>query len=125
MVDAREPVGFVGLGNMGLPMITRLVKAGYPVRAFDIAAAARDRAMAAGASLAGDLAEVPAGSGVVILMLPDSGAVGAVLRDAGFAAALTPSTMVIDMSSAEPEQTRALAGELAARRVRMVDAPVS
>jgi 3-hydroxyisobutyrate dehydrogenase len=118
-------IGFVGLGNMGLPMVGRLVAAGHHVRAYDIDAAARDRAAALGATAVAAPADVAPGTGVVVLMLPDSAVVSAVVRDPAFAGSLRPGSVLVDMGSSEPEETRRLAAELAARGVRMVDAPVS
>src|SRR5579859_5768461 len=72
-------VGFVGLGNMGIPMTRRLVAAGYEVRGYDTSPAARANFAAIGPSEAGggvtaaaDLASVGTGADAVILMLPDS-----------------------------------------------------
>lgn len=121
----RPLIGFIGLGNMGLPMTERLMAAGYPVQAFDIAPPARDRAAVAGATAVSALGASAAGARVVILMLPNSFAVGSVLRDPALRSHLARGTLVIDMSSSEPDHTRVLAAELAEHGVRMVDAPVS
>ncbi len=118
-------IGFVGLGNMGLPMTRRLVDGGYRVNAYDVAPEARARAVAVGAHGVPDLPGAAEDADVVILMLPDSNVVAAVLHDNTFRAALKPGVTVVDMSSSEPVRTRELAAELAGAGVRMVDAPVS
>nr|MDT0660715.1 NAD(P)-dependent oxidoreductase [Micromonospora sp. DSM 115978] len=118
-----EPVAFIGLGNMGGPMSARLVRAGYPVRGFDLAPAARRALADAGGTAVETLADAVRGASTVVLMLPSSDVVAATVHDEGFAA--EPGTTVIDMSSSEPLRTRALAAELAQRRVTLVDAPVS
>jgi 3-hydroxyisobutyrate dehydrogenase len=118
-----ETVGFIGLGNMGGPMSARLVRAGYRVTGFDLAAPARDALTRAGGIAVPDLAGAVADAGIVVLMLPNSDIVEATVRDEGFAAA--PGTIVVDMSSSEPMRTRGLAAELAERGVTLVDAPVS
>lgn len=116
-------VGFVGLGNMGTPMVRRLVDAGYQVAAWDTAPAARARlADVPGVRVAGDVA---AGADAVILMLPDSDVVEAVVLDGGLLDRLDPHTVLVDMSSSEPMRTRALAARCAERGVTLVDAPVS
>jgi 3-hydroxyisobutyrate dehydrogenase len=120
-----ERIGFVGLGNMGHPMTSRLVGAGHHVRAYDVAEAARARAVEAGAVEAATLAAAADDADLVVLMLPNSDIVEQVVTDPGFAQALSPGTTVIDMSSSEPLRTRALAARLAERGIRMVDAPVS
>lgn len=128
MPDGALPVvGFIGLGNMGQPMSRQLLDAGYQVRGFDLSEAARGTfAEAAGNAIpVTSAAEAAAGATVVILMLPDSSVVESVATDPAFAAALTPDTIVVDMSSSEPERTRALAKTLGERGVAFIDAPVS
>lgn len=120
---AGATVGFVGLGNMGGPMSTRLVGAGYRVQGFDLAQASRQVLADAGGTAVANLEAAVAGAGVVILMLPNSDIVAATLRDKGFVA--EPGTIVVDMSSSEPLRTRALAAELKDRGITLVDAPVS
>lgn len=129
MSDAQENtrrIGFVGLGNMGEPMVRRLAAAGYPVRAFDQATAARDRLSGAdGVTVTGQAADVADGADVVILMLPDSAAVEQVLLGDGLLARVAPGALVADMSSSEPTRTRALARQVASAGHTLVDAPVS
>lgn len=121
-----EPVsvGFIGLGNMGRPMASHLLGAGHEVRGFDISMDARD-AFAGIGGLAVDTAARAAEADVVILMLPDSRVVTAVMGDPAVQAAVRPGSVVIDMSSSEPLVTRELASSLAARDVVLLDAPVS
>jgi 3-hydroxyisobutyrate dehydrogenase len=122
--DALAPgdaVGFVGLGNMGLPMAGLLVDAGYDVRGYDASEDARARF----AEPVDSLAAAGERARAVILMLPDSSVVSAVLIDESLLAALAPGTLLIDMSSSEPTETRKLAEEVAAHGAELVDAPVS
>src|SRR5262245_23869087 len=119
-------VGFVGLGNMGVPMAANLLKAGHTVTVFDLDPA-RVQAFVqqhggTGAASTADLA----GSEFVVTMLPD----GHVVRDVylgsgGLAAVLSAGAIAIDMSSSDPQGTRALGAELAKRGIALVDAPVS
>jgi len=118
-------IGFVGLGNMGMPMATRLVTAGYTVRGFDVAEPVRGTFAAAGGSAVDTLGAVVTGVDQLILMLPDSKVVTAVLGDQELSENLAAGTIVIDMSSSEPIKTRALAAELDARGIVLIDAPVS
>ncbi|HEY1664905.1 MAG TPA: NAD(P)-dependent oxidoreductase [Trebonia sp.] len=119
-------IGFVGLGNMGWPMAENLHAAGFPLLVRD---ADEDRQLAFSAAHPGAVAaEGPgafAAAGTVVTMLPDGAAVADALLDWGIAAALAPGALVIEMSSADPSDTRETAAGLAARGVRMVDAPVS
>jgi 3-hydroxyisobutyrate dehydrogenase len=125
MSEAISTVGFVGLGRMGSPMTARLVGAGFRVQAFDVSAEARAAAVAAGATEAVELADAVRGADAVILMLPDSRVVTSVLEDPSLVEALAAGTIVIDMSSSEPQRTRDLAAGLAIRGIQLVDAPVS
>jgi len=117
-------IGFIGLGKMGTPMASRLIEAGHRVLGFDLAADALAHLASAGGTPVHSAGEAAA-SDVVILMLPDSNIVTSVLRADDVAAALTPGSTVIDMSSSEPLRTRELATELAGRGIHLVDAPVS
>ncbi|WBU37461.1 NAD(P)-dependent oxidoreductase [Homoserinibacter sp. YIM 151385] len=124
MPESPVRIGFIGLGRMGTPMAGRLIAGGHEVLGFDLAEAAREQLARAGGQPVGTAAEAAAAE-LVILMLPDSGVVEAVLGDAAVATALAAGSVVIDMSSSEPLRTRALAEELGARGIALVDAPVS
>ena len=114
----------MGLGNMGLPMASRLVAAGHEVRGYDALESARDQAVVVGVPVGGSLGEV-AGVDILVLMLPDSRVVDLVLSDPDVVAGLRPGSVVVDMSSSEPMSARELSARLATRGVRFVDAPVS
>jgi 3-hydroxyisobutyrate dehydrogenase len=119
-------IGFVGLGNMGLPMAVRLVGAGHEVVGTDLVSENRTRFAEQGGVATASAAEAAAGAEVLILMLPNSEIVESVVLDDAVAGSLRPGSIVIDMSSSEPLRTRALADRLAAERgVDLVDAPVS
>jgi 3-hydroxyisobutyrate dehydrogenase len=125
-------VGFVGLGRMGSPMAALLAAAGYRVLGYDVSAGAAGAwaKRAAGAGVGGavavaELTGAAAGTGAVVLMLPDSAVVTDVLLRQGLLAALPAGAVVIDMSSSAPQVTRELAAQAAAVGVALVDAPVS
>ncbi len=123
---SSRTVGFVGLGNMGEPMVRRLAAAGYQVRAYDVAEQARARLTATtGVTLTKSPADVADGADVVILMLPDSDVVDRVLLGDGLLDRVRPPTVVADMSSSEPARTQALARQAGGRGIALVDAPVS
>jgi 3-hydroxyisobutyrate dehydrogenase len=120
------PVAFIGLGTMGLPMATRLVEAGCAVRGSDLSAAARAVFAERGGMSFETARETAEGAACVITMLPDGKVVReALLGPGGAAEALRPGALVIDMSSSAPLGTRDLARELAARKIDLIDAPVS
>lgn len=118
-----DVVAVVGLGKMGLPMARRLVDAGHRVLGSDIADAARAALQAFGGEPAPTAAEAAMEADFVILMLPNSDIVDAVV--AQIAHSLRQGAVVLDMSSSEPLRTQAVAAKLAGRGVRFVDAPVS
>lgn len=128
MGDIRT-IGFVGLGNMGVPMAANLVRGGYQVIGFDLdAARAQIFAKDHSARATSDLAELGKSADAVITMLPTGREVRDVLLHAqggALAAHLKPGAYAIDMSSADPVGTRALGRDLAARYLTLVDAPVS
>jgi len=112
-------VGFVGLGKMGAPMATRLAEAGYQVQGYDIKIWTERGRVPASPTLQA----MADGAEAVILMLPDSAVVRAVMEE--LLPALAAGTVVVDMSSSEPLVTRELAAQAAVRGVTLVDAPVS
>ena len=125
-MEVGDAIGFVGLGNMGQPMSGRLGAAGFQVSAFDIDARARERAAEnAGVEVVSTVSAVAARTGAVILILPNSEVVRQVVLDQGLLNAMEPGSLLIDMSSSDASQTRALAGPLQERGVRFLDAPVS
>ncbi len=114
-----------GSGNMGLPMVSRLVAAGHTVRGFDVAPEALSRLAGIGASGHPSAAAAAEGADAVILMLPNSAIVTSVIEGLMAAGVLASGTVVVDMSSSEPQSTRALAETLSGAGVDLVDAPVS
>lgn len=116
-------IAFIGLGNMGLPMVANLVKAGHSVRAFDVSEAARSAAAGHGAAVAGTQQETVAGAGALITMLPD----GRIARQVWETATdgLAPGAVAIDCSTIDLESARALHLLASAKGLRPVDAPVS
>ncbi|HLS32192.1 MAG TPA: NAD(P)-binding domain-containing protein, partial [Brevibacterium sp.] len=98
-------IGFIGLGVMGAPMAKNLLDAGHDLQIHR--ENSRSRALIdAGATLAGSPAEAADGADAVILMLPDTPDVDAVLHgEDGVLGALDDVTLVIDMSSISPVQT--------------------
>ena len=118
-------IAFIGLGTMGRPMASNLLKGGLTIRAFDIEPGAVDALASAGATPTGSPAEAAQGADLVITMLPNSSHVDeAVFGLGGIAEGIAPDALYIDMSTIAPAMTDSLAGRLAERGVAMVDAPV-
>jgi len=128
---ATTRIGFVGIGNMGMPMAGRLVKAGWQICVHDTDPVKVKRFIEAhgGAGVA-TLEEMARKSDVVITMLPDghivrSVALGATADGDCLARGLARGKVLVDMSSSSPVGTRALGADLAARGIALIDAPVS
>ncbi len=114
-------IGFVGLGNMGLPMARNLAKAGHEVRGYDLSAAAMDEAAKGGVGRAQSAADAARGADFVISMLPAGKHVqDAWLGGGGMATAADPRAVLIDCSTIDVETARAVA-----KGRPMLDAPVS
>lgn len=119
-------IGFIGLGNMGGPMATNLVKAGNEVTVFDLSADAMATLQAAGAAPAASAIEAVQGADFVISMLPASKHVTSLYSgDDGIAAHIPQSALVIDSSTIDAQTARDLAVTLNEHGVRFIDAPVS
>lgn len=119
-------IGFIGLGNMGGPMVANLVKAGHAVQAFDLSAAAVERAAAAGATTVPNAADTAADADVILTMLPAGQHVRSVwLEKDRVLAAAKPGALLIDSSTIDPETSRTVVAAAAARGLDMIDAPVS
>jgi len=117
-------VAFIGLGNMGGGMAANQAKAGREVLAFDLSAAAMDKAAGAGCAKAGSVAEAVKTADVVITMLPAGPHVRSV-----YAEQILPSAprtaLLIDSSTIDVESARAVASQAKAAGFRFADAPVS
>ncbi|TCS38347.1 3-hydroxyisobutyrate dehydrogenase [Paucimonas lemoignei] len=119
-------VGFVGLGNMGAPMVANLLKAGLTVNVFDINPAAVAAAVAGGAVAAGSAKDVAAQSELVMTALPSPRLVKQVyLAQDGILAGAGKDTVLVDCSTIDPHTARELVDAAAARGLKMADAPIS
>jgi 2-hydroxy-3-oxopropionate reductase len=121
-----EHIGFIGLGVMGRPMARHLLKHGHPLVVHNRSQAAVESLVSAGASAAATSQDVAAQCDVIVLMLPDTADVELVLTGReGVLAGLRPGSVVIDMSSISPVETKRLAALVADKGATMLDAPVS
>ena len=116
-------IAFVGLGNMGGPMAANLVKAGYSVKGFDLAAASCDSARAQGVAIAPSAAAAAADAQIVITMLPAARHVLSVWQE--LAAQVTPGALFIDSSTIDVDGARKAHAMIAEKGCLSLDAPVS
>jgi 2-hydroxy-3-oxopropionate reductase len=110
---------------MGRPMAGHLLAAGFPLTVHSRSRGPVEELVAAGAADGGSPAGVGLASDVVILMLPDPPDVHDVIFDEGLADALAPGSVIVDMSTGDPLLAREWATALDARRIDLLDAPVS
>jgi 3-hydroxyisobutyrate dehydrogenase len=125
---ATPGIGFIGLGQMGVPMVRNLLRAGFSVCGYDLnplAAAKLSGEPGFSAMAAPELAA--RGCAVLILMLPDSSVVDQLLweGEAGLARHLASGQVVLDMGSSDPVRSRENFARLASLGIGFVDAPVS
>jgi 3-hydroxyisobutyrate dehydrogenase len=119
-------IGFIGLGNMGLPMARNLIAAGHHVDGFDIAASARDHLAESGGRAANSVLDACREADVVITMLPAGEHVREVyLGGNGIIAKVSGEALLIDSSTIDIASARAVAAAAAAQGLAMIDAPVS
>ena len=121
-----QVIGFIGLGIMGRPMAKNLLKAGYPIVVHSRSKGPVDDVVAAGAKAAASPRDVAAQCDVLVTMLPNSPDVELVAlgRD-GIIEGARPGMILADMSSISPIVSKKIGAALAAKGVKMLDAPVS
>jgi 2-hydroxy-3-oxopropionate reductase len=122
----KPKIGFIGIGIMGFPMAKNLLKAGYPLIAYDLNEEALTNIVKEGAQKGESGAQVAQNCDVIITMLPNSPDVQkAVLAEEGILAGVRKGQIFMDMSSIAPLVSQSIARELNKKGVDMLDAPVS
>lgn len=118
-------VAFIGLGIMGEPMARNLLKGGHIVRAFDVRTSAMEAISSKGAVTATSPAEAAVDAEFIFTMLPSGKEVNqAVFGENGFAQSMTENSLFIDTSTILPADTDEISAKLAAKGLKMMDAPV-
>ena len=118
-------IGFVGLGNMGLPMCTKLVHAGFDVMAYDVKGAAVDAAVWEGATAGASARECAVHADILLTSLPKPENVESVVAGPdGTLAAMRPGSTWVDLTTNRRELVIALANG-APTGVTVVDSPVT
>ncbi|TQM13822.1 NAD(P)-dependent oxidoreductase [Pseudonocardia kunmingensis] len=122
MAAPLTSVGLVGLGNLGLPLATALVRAGWDLAVLDAHPERAEPVVALGATAVPDVAAL-ADRDVLVLAVPDDAAVEEVLQ--GYLALDRPGRAVVVHSTVLPQTATRLAEVAAAHGVDLIDAPVS
>ncbi|QRY43841.1 NAD(P)-dependent oxidoreductase [Mycolicibacterium boenickei] len=117
-----EPIGFIGLGNMGFPMMERLLTAGFPVVAFDMRDDVLAKATMLGASRAGSVRDVADRTETILASLPTPQVSESVVADV---AAGYRVRRFVDLSTVGGGAAQRNQAALAAQGVAALDSPVS
>ena len=119
-------IGFVGLGDMGMGIVPRLLAGGHCVTGWNRTKSKAEPLFKLGMEWADTPREVAADSEIVFSIVTDSNAVRVVaLGDTGIIAGLKKGGIYLDMSTIAPEESRAIAAEFAKAGLTMLDAPIS
>ena len=119
-------IAFIGVGNMGLPMLENLIKAGNQVTAFDLSESARNGAAEAGAIIEVSPKVAVKNKEIVVTMLPAGPEVRAVyLEDDGIIPHVSAGTLLIDCSTIDVLTARDITKAAESKDLEMLDAPVS
>jgi 3-hydroxyisobutyrate dehydrogenase-like beta-hydroxyacid dehydrogenase len=127
MATTNQPVvGYIGLGLMGKPMARNLLRAGFPLIVFNRTRAKTEELAAEGARVAGSIAELAGACDVVCSCVTGPSDVEQVyLGTGGVLSAARPGTLLVDMSTIDPETHRRIAVAARERGCDYLDAPVS
>ncbi len=121
-----ERIAVIGMGQMGSAMARRLSEAQYDVMGHDIAEAVRENLSAQGVKMADSLSTALAGRSIVLTSLPDPAAVNdAWLGDDGIAALAEPGSLIIDLSTIDPDTMKLVADAATGKGHAVLDCPVS
>ena len=125
-MNTKPSIGWIGVGKMGTPMSTHLLKAGYKLSVYDVEPSAMRALTEQGAGAANSPAEVAAQADIIISMIPDDPALEAVATGPqGIFQSAKPGTIYIDMSTVSPA-TSAVIGQAAEKEgIQYLRAPVS
>ncbi|MFA4136134.1 MULTISPECIES: NAD(P)-dependent oxidoreductase [unclassified Brevibacillus] len=119
-------IGWIGLGNMGIPMASNLLAAGYDVRVWNRTPGKAAPLVALGAKETATLSALVAQSDVLFTMVSDDDAVKAIYTGSdGLLSLSIQGKLAVDMSTISPDTSRFLAEQTKQAGLRFLDAPVS
>src|SRR2546430_17273483 len=104
-----ETIGFIGLGQLGLPLATNLLNAGYALRVYNRTAGKAESLVAQGAHLASRPVDAVTSGGIVATIVWDDAALESVVMSDGFLEQLGPDGIHVAMSTVLPETSKKLA----------------
>mgnify|MGYP003327068872 FL=1 len=118
-------VGFIGLGNMGLPMASNLLKAGIEINAFDLSTDALRKAADLGMITKTSVIEVLEDIDALITMLPNNVAVEDIFLKENLLGEINKNVIIIESSTISPQVSKNVSKKAADMDIAMLDAPVS
>ncbi|GLV53687.1 3-hydroxyisobutyrate dehydrogenase [Dictyobacter sp. S3.2.2.5] len=119
-----ETIGFIGLGQLGLPIATNLLNTGYSLHVYNRTASKAESLVAQGAKLMDRPADAVTSGGIVVTLVWDDAALESVVMSAGFLEQLGPGSIHIAMSTVLPETSKKLAAIHAKHGCAYVEAPI-
>ncbi len=120
-----KKIGFIGLGNMGLPMANNISKAGIEVNAFDLSEKALIQAENLGMSIKQDSKSVLEDIDALITMLPNGSSVEKIFLEDNLLEVINKRTLIIESSTISPEISKKISTIAKNHGISMLDAPVS
>ena len=120
-----KKIGFIGLGNMGLPMANNILKAGIEVNAFDLSEKALNQAENLGMSIKQNSESVLEDIDALITMLPNGSSVEKIFLDDNLLEGINKQTLIIESSTISPEISKKVSKMAKNCGISMLDAPVS
>ena len=122
--NTKATIGFIGLGQLGLPIATNLFQAGYPLLVHNRTASKADPLVALGAKSVSRAVDAVPNGGIVVTLLWDDASVESVVTSEGFLARLEPGGVHVSMSTVSPRASKKLAALHARHGSLFVEAPV-
>ena len=120
-----KKIGFIGLGNMGLPMANNILKTGIEVNAFDLSEKALNQAENLGMSIKQNSESVLEDIDALITMLPNGSSVEKIFLDDNLLEGINKQTLIIESSTISPEISKKVSKMAKNYGISMLDAPVS
>ena len=120
-----EKIGFIGLGNMGMPMAQNLISNGMKVKGFDVSEEMLKQASENNIMVCSDALQASKEIDVLITMLPNGEAVSSVFNSESLLENIDPSILIIECSTISPKTSKELSLKALSLNLEMIDAPVS
>ena len=123
-MQMSEKIGFIGLGNLGLPVASNLLNAGYALRVYNRTASKAEPLVAKGAQQVNRPTDAVTTGGIVVTLLWDDASLESIVKSPGFLEQLGPDGIHISMSTVMPETAKKLAAMHAQHGSAYVEAPI-